>query len=50
MCSSDLAVKAYYGSIGTFLGPRSPGTAYVLLHHLMGDLGEIGRASCRERV
>jgi phytoene dehydrogenase-like protein len=23
------AVKAYYGSIGTFLGPRSPGTAYV---------------------
>ena len=33
------AIKAYYGSIGTFLGPRSPGTAYVLLHHLMGDLG-----------
>ncbi len=36
------AVKAYYGSIGTFLGPRSPGTAYVLLHHLMGDLGGAG--------
>jgi phytoene dehydrogenase-like protein len=36
------AVKAYYSSIGTFLGPRSPGTAYVLLHHLMGDLGGAG--------
>ena len=24
------------GIIGTFLGPRSPGTAYVLLHHYMG--------------
>ncbi len=36
------AAKAYYGSIGTFLGPRSPGTAYVLLHHLMGDLGGAG--------
>ncbi len=24
--------------IGTFLGPKSPGTAYVLLHHFMGDL------------
>jgi phytoene dehydrogenase-like protein len=36
------AVKGYYGSIGTFLGPRSPGTAYVLLHHLMGDLGGAG--------
>ncbi len=36
------AVKSYYGSIGTFLGPRSPGTAYVLLHHLMGDLGGAG--------
>ena len=26
------------GIIGTFLGPRSPGTAYVLLHHVMGDI------------
>ena len=24
--------------IGTFLGPRSPGTAYVLLHHYMGEI------------
>ena len=26
------------GIIGTFMGPRSPGTAYVLLHHYMGEL------------
>lgn len=31
------AVLAYYGSIGTFAGPRTPGTAIVLLHHLMGE-------------
>jgi phytoene dehydrogenase-like protein len=26
------------GIIGTFLGPRSPGSAYVLLHHYLGEL------------
>jgi phytoene dehydrogenase-like protein len=26
------------GIIGTFLGPRSPGSAYVLLHHYMGEV------------
>jgi phytoene dehydrogenase-like protein len=26
------------GVIGTFLGPRSPGSAYVLLHHYMGEI------------
>ncbi len=26
------------GIIGTFMGPRSPGTAYVLLHHYMGEI------------
>ncbi len=26
------------GIIGTFQGPRSPGTAYVLLHHYMGEI------------
>ena len=26
------------GIIGTFLGPKSPGTAYVLLHHYMGEI------------
>jgi phytoene dehydrogenase-like protein len=31
------ALLAYYASIGTFAGPRSPGTAYVLMHHLMGE-------------
>ena len=31
------AVLAYYASIGTFAGPKSPGTAYVLMHHVMGE-------------
>jgi len=26
------------GIIGTLLGPRSPGTAYVLIHHYMGEI------------
>jgi phytoene dehydrogenase-like protein len=26
------------GIIGTYLGVRSPGTAYVLLHHYMGEI------------
>ena len=26
------------GIIGTFQGVRSPGTAYVLLHHYMGEI------------
>ncbi len=26
------------GIIGTFLGPRSPGTAYILIHHYMGEI------------
>jgi phytoene dehydrogenase-like protein len=32
------ALTAINGIIGTMLGPRSPGTAYVLLHHYMGEL------------
>ncbi len=32
---SPMAVS---GIIGTFLGVRSPGTAYVLLHHYMGEI------------
>jgi phytoene dehydrogenase-like protein len=32
------ALGALNGIIGTMLGPRSPGTAYVLLHHYMGEL------------
>ena len=31
------ATLAYYGSIGAFKGPMTPGSAYVLLHHLMGE-------------
>ena len=31
---------AYYSSVGTFAGPRSPGTAYVLIHHLMNEHDE----------
>ena len=30
-------VLAYYASIGTFAGPKSPGTAYVIMHHIMGE-------------
>ena len=26
------------GIIGTFLGPRTPGSAYVMLHHYMGEI------------
>ena len=32
------ATMAASGIIGTFLGVRSPGTAYVLLHHYMGEI------------
>jgi phytoene dehydrogenase-like protein len=31
------------GIIGTYLGPRSPGTAYVLLHHYMGEVDGVFR-------
>lgn len=31
------AVLAYYSGIGTFAGPRSPGSAYVTVHHLLGE-------------
>ncbi|WP_421700094.1 phytoene desaturase family protein [Ancylobacter sp.] len=32
-----MAVLAYYASIGTFAGPKSPGSAYVIMHHIMGE-------------
>jgi phytoene dehydrogenase-like protein len=32
------STMAASGIIGTFLGVRSPGTAYVLLHHYMGEI------------
>jgi phytoene dehydrogenase-like protein len=31
------AVLAYYSGIGTFAGPKSPGSAYVTVHHLLGE-------------
>ena len=31
------AVLAYYSGIGTFAGPKSPGSAYVIMHHVMGE-------------
>jgi len=39
---SDIVKAHLAGSsiIGTALGPRSPGTAYVLLHHYMGDIDD----------
>jgi phytoene dehydrogenase-like protein len=36
--------KASSGIIGTYLGPRSPGSAYVLLHHYMGEIDGAFRA------
>lgn len=39
-----VATMSASGIIGTFLGPRSPGTAYVLLHHYMGEIDGAFRA------
>ena len=55
------ATMSASGIIGTFLGVRSPGTAYVLLHHYMGEIdgafrswgfsrGGTGAISERDRV
>ncbi len=38
------APMAVSGIIGTFQGVRSPGTAYVLLHHYMGEIDGAFRA------
>jgi phytoene dehydrogenase-like protein len=38
------ATLSVSGIIGTFLGVRSPGTAYVLLHHYMGEIDGAFRA------
>ena len=34
------AMLAVSGVIGTWAGPAEPGTAYVMLHHHIGDLGD----------
>jgi len=43
-CEQLIAPMAISGIIGTFLGVRSPGTAYVLLHHYMGEIDGSFRA------
>lgn len=43
-CEQLIAPMAVSGIIGTFLGVRSPGTAYVLLHHYMGEIDGSYRA------
>ncbi len=43
-CEQLIAPMSVSGIIGTFLGVRSPGTAYVLLHHYMGDIDGSYRA------
>jgi phytoene dehydrogenase-like protein len=39
-----IATLSASGIIGTFLGPRTPGSAYVLLHHYMGEIDGVFRA------
>ncbi len=34
------AALAVNGIIGTWGGPDSPGTAYVMVHHSIGDVGD----------
>lgn len=43
-CVPLKGTKTASGIIGTFMGPRSPGTAYVLLHHYMGEIDGAFRA------
>src|SRR4029077_14040663 len=38
------ATMSASGIIGTFLGVRAPGTAYVLLHHYMGEIDGVFRS------
>jgi phytoene dehydrogenase-like protein len=33
-------LMAVNGVIGTWAGPESPGTAYVMMHHTIGDIGD----------
>lgn len=43
-CDPLVSTLSASGIIGTNLGPRSPGTAYVLLHHYMGEVDGVARA------
>src|SRR2546428_108993 len=44
-----IATMASWGVIGTMLGARSPGTAYVMLHHYMGEVDGSFGAWCIPR-
>jgi len=35
-----IGLQAVNGIIGTWAGPDAPGTAYVLMHHSVGDNGD----------
>lgn len=39
-----IAALSATGIIGSFLGPRSPGSAYVLLHHYIGEVDGASQA------
>jgi len=39
-----IAPMSVSGIIGTYLGVSSPGTAYVLLHHYMGEIDGVARS------
>jgi phytoene dehydrogenase-like protein len=43
-CDELIAPMSCSGIIGTMLGVKSPGTAYVLLHHYMGEIDGSSRA------
>ncbi len=43
-CEPLKATMSASGIIGTFLGPRSPGSAYVMLHHYMGEIDGVSRS------
>jgi phytoene dehydrogenase-like protein len=43
-CDPLKATMSASGIIGTMLSPRSPGSAYVLLHHYMGEIDGVSRS------
>ena len=43
-CDPLKATMSASGIIGTFLSPRSPGSAYVLLHHYTGEIDGVSRS------
>ena len=35
-----IGLQSVNGIIGTWSGPDAPGTAYVMMHHSVGDIGD----------